>query len=190
MKVNPELRKLRHQLFIPIKNNKTRVQLSAATISWWICNTIMEALAVLSDSIDLPKSVKAREVCTVVTSGQLFSKMDNAVYTETRQMAGWENLYVVLPPRPLSPSGWALQGWTCVRWWEDCYSHHVLLGECFHPVLGVFLDFFPSFSSEKFWGASWGPRLMLLVLLRAIAWAAWLLDQFEGGLPSMSVSFW
>ena len=51
MTEHPELRKGRRRLFIPIKDNNTGKELSAATISRWICTTIVDSHATLQNSI-------------------------------------------------------------------------------------------------------------------------------------------
>ena len=44
---HPELRKDRHRLFVPIKDNNAGKELSAATISRWICTTIVNSHAAM-----------------------------------------------------------------------------------------------------------------------------------------------
>ena len=44
---HPELRKDRHRLFVPIKDNNEGKELSAATISRWICTTIVNSHAAM-----------------------------------------------------------------------------------------------------------------------------------------------
>ena len=68
-----ELRKDRRRLFVPIKDNK---ELSASTISRWICTTIVDSHAANQNSKNLSGSVKAHEVRAVATSLQLFNKVD------------------------------------------------------------------------------------------------------------------
>ena len=79
---HPELRKGRHLLFIPIKDNNARKELSAATISRWICTTIIDSHATCRDDKNI--SVKANEVQAVATSLQLFNKVD----LQTKMKAG------------------------------------------------------------------------------------------------------
>ena len=62
--------------FCLMKDNNPGQELSTTTISQWICNTIVEAHAALSDSKDFPKSVKPHEVRLVVTFLQLFPKVE------------------------------------------------------------------------------------------------------------------
>ena len=62
---HPELRKGRCRLFIPIKDNNAGKELSAATISRWICTTIIDSHATCMDNKNI--SVKAHEVRAVAT---------------------------------------------------------------------------------------------------------------------------
>ena len=71
-----ELRKDRRRLFVPIKDNNAGKELSAATISRWICTTIVDAHAAMQNSKSFPGSVKTHEVRAVATSLQLFNKVD------------------------------------------------------------------------------------------------------------------
>ena len=73
---HPELRKDRRRLFVPIKDNNAGKELSAATISRWICTTIVISHAAIQNSKSLSGSVKAHEVRAVATSLQLFNKVD------------------------------------------------------------------------------------------------------------------
>ena len=73
---HPELRKDRLRLFVPIKDNNAGKELSAASISRWICSTIVDSHTAIQDSKNLPRSVKAHEVRAVATSLQLFNKVD------------------------------------------------------------------------------------------------------------------
>ena len=72
----PEARKDRCRLFVPIKDNNAGKELSASTISRWICTTIVDSHAAIQNSNILPGSVKAHEVRAVATSFQLFNKVD------------------------------------------------------------------------------------------------------------------
>ena len=47
---HPELRKGRSHLFLPIKDNNAGKELSAATISRWICTTIVDSHATYKNS--------------------------------------------------------------------------------------------------------------------------------------------
>ena len=73
---HPELRKDRRVLFVPIKDNNASKELSAPSISRWICTTIVDSHAAVQDSKNLSGSVKAHEVRAVATSLQLFNKAD------------------------------------------------------------------------------------------------------------------
>ena len=74
--VHPELRKDRHSLFVLIKDNNPGKELSSATISRWICTTIVDSHAAMQNSKSLSGSVKAHKVRAVATSLQLFNKVD------------------------------------------------------------------------------------------------------------------
>ena len=76
MTEHSELRKGRHCLFIPFKDNNVGKELSAASISQWICTTIVDSHASLQNSKSIPGKVKAHEVHAVATSLQLFNKVD------------------------------------------------------------------------------------------------------------------
>ena len=67
---HPDLRKGRHRLFIPIKHNNAGKELSAATISRWICNTIVDSHAALQNSKSIPGKVKVHEVRAMATTLQ------------------------------------------------------------------------------------------------------------------------
>ena len=55
---HPELRKDRRRLFVPIKdNNNSGKELSAASISRWMCTTIVDSHAAIQDSKNLSGSV-------------------------------------------------------------------------------------------------------------------------------------
>ena len=73
---HPELRKDRRRLFVPIKDNNAGKELSAATISRWICTTIVNSHAAIQNSKSFSGSVKAHEIRAVATSLQLFNKVD------------------------------------------------------------------------------------------------------------------
>ena len=73
---HPEVRKDRRRLFVPIKDNNAGKELSAPSISRWICTTIVDSHAAVQDSKNLSGSVKAHEVRAVATSLQLFNKAD------------------------------------------------------------------------------------------------------------------
>ena len=73
---HPELRKDRRRLFVPIEDNNAGKELSAATISRWICTTIVNSHAAIQNSKSFSGSVKAHEVRAVAESLQLFNKVD------------------------------------------------------------------------------------------------------------------
>ena len=73
---HPELRKDRRSLFVPIKDNNAGKELSASTISRWICTTIVDSNAAIQNSRNLSGSVKAHKVRAVATSLQLFNKVN------------------------------------------------------------------------------------------------------------------
>ena len=76
MSEHPELSKGRPRLFIPVKDNNAGKVLSTATISRWICATIVDTHATLEKSKNLTKTVKAHKVSAVATWLQLFNKVD------------------------------------------------------------------------------------------------------------------
>ena len=76
MTEHPELRKGRHRLFVPFKDNNMSKELSAASISRWICTTIVDSHASIQRSKNIPGKVKAHEVRAAATSLQLFNKID------------------------------------------------------------------------------------------------------------------
>ena len=73
---HPELRKDRRRLFVSFKDNNAGKELSASSISRWICTTIVDSYAAILDSKNLSGSVKAHKVRAVATSLQLFNKVD------------------------------------------------------------------------------------------------------------------
>ena len=73
---HPELRKDRRHLFVPIKDHYASKELSASTISRWICTTIVDSHGAIQSSRNLSGSVKAHKVRAVATSLQLFNKVD------------------------------------------------------------------------------------------------------------------
>ena len=68
MTEHPELRKGRRRLFVSFKDNNAGKELSAASISQWICTTIVDSHASLQSSMNIPGKVKAQEVHAVATS--------------------------------------------------------------------------------------------------------------------------
>ena len=73
---HPGLRKGRCRLFIPFKDNNAGKELNAASISRWICTTIVDSHASIQGSKNIPGKVKAHEVRAVATSLQPFNKVD------------------------------------------------------------------------------------------------------------------
>ena len=67
MTEHPELRKGRRRFFVSSKDNNVGKELSAASISWWICTTIVDSHASLHSSENSPRKVKAQEVRAVTT---------------------------------------------------------------------------------------------------------------------------
>ena len=73
---HPELGKDKRCLFVPIKDNNAGKEISASTISRWICTTIAASHAAIQNSRNLSGSVKAHEVRAVASSLQLSNKVD------------------------------------------------------------------------------------------------------------------
>ena len=101
---HPELRKDRRRLFGPVKDNNAGKELSASTISRWICTTIVDSHAANQNSKNLSGSVKAHEVRALATSLQLFNKVDFHTVYEGRKVVQWWYLYFFLPQRSLPSS--------------------------------------------------------------------------------------
>ena len=102
---HPDVRKDIRRLFVPIKDNNAGKELSASSISKWICTTIVDSHAAIQDSKNLSGSVKAHEVRAVATSLQLFNKVDlHSFCHEGRKMVQWWNLHFLLPQRSLPSS--------------------------------------------------------------------------------------
>ena len=76
MSEHPELGKGRRRLFTHFKDNNVGKELSAVSISWRICTTIVDSHASLQGNKNISGKVKAHEVCAVATSLQLFNKVD------------------------------------------------------------------------------------------------------------------
>ena len=70
---HPELRNGRRRLFIPFKDNSVGKELGAASISRWICTTILDSHASIRSNKNIPGKVKAHEVHAVATYLQLFN---------------------------------------------------------------------------------------------------------------------
>ena len=102
MMEHPELRKGRRRLFIPFKDNNVCKELSAASISRWICTIIVDSHTSIQSSKNIPGKVKAHEICAVTTSLQLFKKVDvQAVMKAKRWSSGGTFTYFYL--RDLCP---------------------------------------------------------------------------------------
>ena len=100
MTEHPELWKGRLCLFIPFKDNNAGKELSPASISRWICTTIVDAHASIQGSKNIPGTVKAHEVHAVATSLQLFKKVDlQAVMKAGRWSSGgtFTSFYLRVP---------------------------------------------------------------------------------------------
>ena len=106
MTEHPELRKGRRRLFVSSKDNNVGKELSAASISQWICTTIVDSHASLQSSENIPWKVKAQEVCAVATSLYYFKKVDlQAVMKAGRWSSGGTFTFLLhVPLRPLSAS--------------------------------------------------------------------------------------
>ena len=78
---HPDLRRGKRRLLIPIKDNNAGKELSAATISRWICTVIVDSHAACENSKTI--SVKAHKVRAVATSLQLFNKVDLQMVMKT-----------------------------------------------------------------------------------------------------------
>ena len=76
MTEHPELWKGRLRLFILFKDNNAGMELSAASVSRWICTTIVDSHASIQGSKNIPGKVKAYEVHAIATSLQHFKKVD------------------------------------------------------------------------------------------------------------------
>ena len=85
---HPELRKDRCRLFVKIKDNNACKELSASTISRWICTTIVDSHAAIQNRRNLSGSVKAHEVRAVATSLQLFKVGLHSVMKAGRWSSG------------------------------------------------------------------------------------------------------
>ena len=88
MTEHPELRKGRRRLFIPFKDNNAGKELSADSISRWICTTIVDSHASLQNSKSIPGKVKAHEIHAVATSLQLFNKVDLQAVIKADRLSG------------------------------------------------------------------------------------------------------
>ena len=105
---HPELRKDRRRLFVPNKDNNAGKELSASSISRWICTTIVDSHAAIQDSKNHSRSVKAHKVRAVATSLQLFNKVDlHSVMKAGRWSSG--GIFTSFYLRDLCPQADSLQ---------------------------------------------------------------------------------
>ena len=58
----------RHQLFIPIRDNNAGKELGAATISRWICTTIVDSHFFFGEELESLPIIQAHEVRAVTAS--------------------------------------------------------------------------------------------------------------------------
>ena len=94
MSEHPYLRKGRRRLFIPFKDNNAGKELSAASISRWICTTIVDSHASIQGNKNIPGKVKPHEVHAVATSLQLLNRVDlQAVMKAGRWSSGGAPLH-------------------------------------------------------------------------------------------------
>ena len=99
----PELGKGRRCLSIPFKDNNAGKELSAASISRWICTTIVDSS--LHNSKSIPGKVKAHEVCASCSCFiTTFQQSRPTVSHEGREMVQWRHHHMLLPSRPLPAS--------------------------------------------------------------------------------------
>jgi hypothetical protein len=73
-------------MFIPLKEVKTGIEISEATISRWNCTTIKSAYS--TQSGETPPGVKAHEVRAVSTSPRLFS---NTHFNQVIEAGSWHS---------------------------------------------------------------------------------------------------
>ena len=83
MSEHPESKKGRRRLFIPIKDNNAGKEASVATISRWICTTIVDIHAATQKSKRISRIVKA--LCSSATLLQLFNKVDLQTVMKARR---------------------------------------------------------------------------------------------------------
>ena len=122
MSEHPELWKGRRRLFIPIKDSNAGKELSAATISRWICTTIVDSHASIQKSKNL-QTVKSHEVRTVATLLQLFNKVD----LQTRLVI----YFAVSLVGPLVPTSSFKKGGG--SWWSPTGSRFRSFGSLWEP---------------------------------------------------------
>ena len=96
MTEHPVLRKGRRCLFILFKDNNAGKELSAASISRWICTTIVDSHATLQNSKSITGKVKAlRSVLWLLHYN--FSTSRPTSSHEGQEMVQWWHLHVLLP---------------------------------------------------------------------------------------------
>ena len=93
---HPELRKDRRRLFVPIKDNNTGKELSAATISRWICTTIVNSHAAMH--------AEQQEFLWICQSSR----------------SGGDVIAAFQQGRPRS----SVEGWKMVKWWYLYFLLH------------------------------------------------------------------
>ena len=91
-----ELWKGRRRLFIPFKDNSAGKELSVASISHWICTTIVDSRATLQNSKSIPERSKLmRSVLWLLHYN--FSTSRPTSSHVGREMVQWRHLQVLLP---------------------------------------------------------------------------------------------
>ena len=98
-----ELGKDRRRPFVPIKDNNAGKELSASTISRWICTTIVDSHAAIQNSRNLSGSAKAygKSGGYIVTA---FQQGRPSFCHKGRKMLQWWHLHFLLPQRSLPSS--------------------------------------------------------------------------------------
>ena len=96
----PELKKDRRRLFVPIKDNNAVKELSASTISRSICTTIVDSHAAIQNS-RICQSLRSKSGGNIVTT---FQQGRPPFCHEGRKMVQWWYLHFLLPQRPLPSS--------------------------------------------------------------------------------------
>ena len=94
MTEHPELRKGRRCLFVSSMDNNASKELSAASISRWICTTIVDSHASLQSSENIPGKLKAQEVCVLWLLLYTFQEGRPTYSDEGREVVQWRHLHV------------------------------------------------------------------------------------------------
>ena len=94
MTEHPELRKGRRCLFVSSMDNNKSKELSAASISRWICTTIVDSHASLQSSENIPGKLKAQEVCVLWLLLYTFQEGRPTYSDEGREVVQWRHLHV------------------------------------------------------------------------------------------------